>query len=317
MTLVNLDAEMIDCPEEGILGYKVFNSNLTCRGFQYEIGKTYEIEGPLQICSNGFHFCEKLEDCFSYYSIYDSRGKRSRVCQVRAYGKIQKHGDKWATSKIEIVKEILDNRGCYNTGAWNSGVSNNGTLNIGRCNNGYLNKGASNDGNYNKGEDNFGSTNIGRKNFGANNKGTYNCGRGNVGDSNVGTGNVGNNNIGIGNVGDNLFGMFNTEATPIYIFNKPYAGSYAKLSATFENEIFVLCYLIARRAIIDREPERQDGFPIPNPLALKNLSRLPNFDTDVFLELTGIDYEAVTSSLSENEKTSGYIDTDMAGDKND
>lgn len=41
-------------------GYKGFDKNLQCRGFQYEVGKTYELgDKKLEMCSNGFHFCKK------------------------------------------------------------------------------------------------------------------------------------------------------------------------------------------------------------------------------------------------------------------
>lgn len=39
-----------------IKGYKGFNKNLQCRGFQYRIGKEYEEKGNIKTCSNGFHF---------------------------------------------------------------------------------------------------------------------------------------------------------------------------------------------------------------------------------------------------------------------
>ena len=31
--------------ESMVRGFKVFNPDWTCRGFQYEVGKTYEMEG--------------------------------------------------------------------------------------------------------------------------------------------------------------------------------------------------------------------------------------------------------------------------------
>lgn len=37
--------------------YKAFDKNLTCRDFQYEIGKTYEMEDEPIICEKGFHAC--------------------------------------------------------------------------------------------------------------------------------------------------------------------------------------------------------------------------------------------------------------------
>lgn len=37
-------------------GYKVFNPNWACRGFQYEVGKIYEMEDEPRCCRVGFHF---------------------------------------------------------------------------------------------------------------------------------------------------------------------------------------------------------------------------------------------------------------------
>ena len=46
--------------------YKGFNKDMTCRGFQYEEGKTYEMESA-ELCDHGFHACEYPLDCFGYY----------------------------------------------------------------------------------------------------------------------------------------------------------------------------------------------------------------------------------------------------------
>ena len=72
--------------------YKGFNEDLTCRGFQYEEGKTYE-ENEADLCHKGFHACEDPLDCFSYYEpsrsqfrevildgISDQREDDSKVC---------------------------------------------------------------------------------------------------------------------------------------------------------------------------------------------------------------------------------------------
>ena len=47
--------------------FKGFKKDLTCRGFQYEAGKTYEEESA-DLCNRGFHACEKPVDCFNHYA---------------------------------------------------------------------------------------------------------------------------------------------------------------------------------------------------------------------------------------------------------
>lgn len=58
--------------------YKAFNKDLTCRGFQYEIGKTYEMKEKPIVCDRGFHACTKFDDVFNYYTW----GKETRLCEV-------------------------------------------------------------------------------------------------------------------------------------------------------------------------------------------------------------------------------------------
>ena len=51
--------------------YKGFNKDMTCRGYQFEEGKTYT-EETAKLCSSGFHACEYPLDCLSYYNPVDS-----------------------------------------------------------------------------------------------------------------------------------------------------------------------------------------------------------------------------------------------------
>lgn len=46
-------------------GYKVFEPDWTCRGFQYAVGKTFEEDVTPSCCNRGFHFCKELKDCFN------------------------------------------------------------------------------------------------------------------------------------------------------------------------------------------------------------------------------------------------------------
>jgi hypothetical protein len=51
-----------------MLGYKGFNSDLTCIGFQYKVGQTYAMDPQdIQLGSKGFHFCQIPTDVFKYY----------------------------------------------------------------------------------------------------------------------------------------------------------------------------------------------------------------------------------------------------------
>ena len=51
--------------------YKGFNKDMTCRGFQFEEGKTYE-EKEAILCKKGFHACLNPIDVFKYYPPVDS-----------------------------------------------------------------------------------------------------------------------------------------------------------------------------------------------------------------------------------------------------
>ena len=57
-----------------MVGYKVFNSDWTCRGFQYEVGMTYSMNKKPVCCEVGYHFCKDLKDCFNYYD-FDSNNQ--------------------------------------------------------------------------------------------------------------------------------------------------------------------------------------------------------------------------------------------------
>ena len=57
--------------------YKGFNKDLKCRGFQYEVGQTYETD-EAELCKSGFHACEAPLEVFRHYA----PGDGSRYCEV-------------------------------------------------------------------------------------------------------------------------------------------------------------------------------------------------------------------------------------------
>ena len=91
--------------EETIKGYKGFNPDMTCRGFQYEVGKEYETK-KAKACEEGFHFCEYPLDVLNYYEPSTSKGM-NRFCEVEGSGDFDKsESDKVACTKIKIKAEI-------------------------------------------------------------------------------------------------------------------------------------------------------------------------------------------------------------------
>jgi len=89
--------------QDPIKGYKIFNSDWTCRDKQYKLGETFH-EEDVEICSRGMHFCTKLRDCFDYYDYSINR----HVAKVEGYGMVDYRTDdsKVAVSDLKIIKEL-------------------------------------------------------------------------------------------------------------------------------------------------------------------------------------------------------------------
>ena len=83
-------------------GYKGFDKDLKCRGYQYEIGKEYE-EEKAKACSCGFHACEMPLDVFNHYA-----PAGNRFCVVEQSGEISRDNEdsNVASTKIKIGAEI-------------------------------------------------------------------------------------------------------------------------------------------------------------------------------------------------------------------
>ena len=88
---------------EKVISYKGFDTELKCRGFQFEIGGSYQHEGHVQACRSGFHACEHPLDVFGYYA-----PAHSRFAIVEQSGELDRHDDdtKIASAEITIKAEI-------------------------------------------------------------------------------------------------------------------------------------------------------------------------------------------------------------------
>ena len=265
-------------------GYKAFNKDWTCRGFQYKVGKTYTMKEKPKCCNQGFHFCTNIADCFKHYA---NNPESTKIALVEALGDIDKEDDasKCCTNKIKIVKEIsfAEAYELGNQGKNNTGFGNTGDLNTGYRNTGYLNTG--------------------------------DC---NTGDRNTGDRNTGDWNTGSYNACNHSAGMFNTKEQPMYLFNKPTDFTRDEFKNVFPNEHrllfnspFPLTEWITESNMTDEEKEANPSYKTAEGYLKKrtyheawrimwdswtkkqqkSIKKLPNFDKDIFKEITGIEVE--------------------------
>ena len=89
--------------EKKIIAYKGFDKDFKCRDFQYEVGKTYEMDGNIKCCNRGFHACESPMEVFDHYDMLTSR-----FAAVEQSGKIDKEDNstKVCSSRIKIKAEL-------------------------------------------------------------------------------------------------------------------------------------------------------------------------------------------------------------------
>ena len=282
-------------------GYKVFNSDWTCRGFQFEVGKVFEEDVTPVCCDRGFHFCTKASDCFRYYS-FDPDNK---VAEVEALGDIDTQDDdsKCCTNKIHIIREIT----------WQEVLD---LVNLGKACTGLCNSGNRNSGNRNSGDWNSGDWNSGDWNSGDWNSGNRNSGDWNSGDCNSGNRNSGNRNSGDWNKTCFSNGCFNTESPKIFLFNKPSDWTYQDWLNSDARYILMDCpsnvlSWIWEDDMTDEEKEQHPEYSVTGGF-LKHIEKetgrqmwwdglsdrkktivmnLPNFDKDIFKEITGVDVE--------------------------
>ena len=279
---------------EIIKGFKVFNPDWTCspngNTKQYTCpGKFEEDVTPIR-CGQGMHFCKVAADCFNYYSFNPD----NHVAEVAAYGEVVEEGDKCATNKLEIIREIpwAELLEMVNTGKGCAGLCNSGDWNSGDCNSGNRNSGDWNSGNRNSGNRNSGNCNSGDCNSGNCNSGDW-------------------NNTNFSN------GCFNTVEPTIHLFNKPSSWTYRDwlnsearyLMNQIQGDILEWVYLsdmTDEEKVEHPEAETTGGYlkELDNSECAviwwrslnqrqKNvIMAIPNFDKAIFKEITGIDVDA-------------------------
>ena len=89
--------------ENKIISYKGFDENMQCRGFQYEVGKEYKMDGNIKCCDRGFHACKSPMEVWDYYDML-----KSRYAEVEQSGKIdtEENSTKVCSSRIKIKAEL-------------------------------------------------------------------------------------------------------------------------------------------------------------------------------------------------------------------
>ena len=282
-------------------GYKVFNSDWTCRGYQFEVGKTFEEDVEPKCCDRGFHFCTKVSDCFNYYSF----NSENKVAEVEALGVVDTESDnsKCCTNKIHIIREL----------SWHEVLDlvNLGKDCTGLCNSGDWNSGNRNSGDWNSGNRNSGDWNSGNRNSGNRNSGDWNSGNRNSGDCNSGDWNSGD-----WNKSNNSVGCFNTQDQKLMFFDKPTDMTFSEWRSSdayyLLNRIdFTPVVWVWSENMTDKEksdyPEHKTtggylkirdnsdcckewwkGLTKDEKKIIKNI---PNFDADKFFEITGVEVD--------------------------
>ena len=282
-----------------VKGFKVFNPDWTCKDKQYGCPGRFEEDVTPSICNKGMHFCKRASDCFNYYS-FDPNNK---VAEVIAYGEVSEEGDKCATNKLEVVREIpwAELLEIVNTGKGCTGFCNSGDCNSGDWNSGDWNSGNRNSGDWNSGNRNSGDCNSGNRNSGNRNSGDCNSGDCNSGDW---------NKCSFSN------GCFNTVSPKIYLFNKPSEWTYEdwlnSKARYLLNQIpgDVLEYIYLSDMTDEEKAAHPEAETTGGYLKILDnsecaviwwcglsdrqkavITAIPNFDKEIFKQITGIDVD--------------------------
>ncbi len=88
--------------EKVIKAYKAFDKGMQCQGFQYEVGKEYDMGRDVECCKRGYHACESPLEVFDHYDMLTSR-----FAEVEQSGQIDSENGstKVCSSRIKIKAE--------------------------------------------------------------------------------------------------------------------------------------------------------------------------------------------------------------------
>ncbi len=127
---------------------KGFDNELKCRDYRFEVGKEYKIDLPEgyvltkdDLCTDKvFHFCNSLQ---KVHQFYNCGNKNNRYCIIEVLGQFCECGDKCGSNHIKIVSEIVGDELKIAKGLTrgNSGIFNSGDRNSGSFNSGDYNSG--------------------------------------------------------------------------------------------------------------------------------------------------------------------------------
>ena len=231
---------------------------------------------------------------------------------------------KKTTKKTTTNVTETSNSGIGNSGYYNSGDCNSGDRNSGIGNSGDRNSGDRNSGDYNSGIGNSCDRNSGDRNSGYGNSGDCNSGDYNSGYYNSGDGNSGDYNSGDCNSGDYNSGLFNTNEPKMRLFNRECEYTYSEFAAKFGYRTLnpTLTEWILSTDMTDAEKAAHPSHEITggylktftykeawsnawnnaNDEQKRWFLSLPNFDADIFFEITGIRVRAARAEFAARDR---------------
>lgn len=91
-------------------GYKATEKDMTCRGYQYELGMQHDMpdDADIKECEQGFHLCKTLDDVFRYYEVCDGH----RFFKVRALVR-KSHYERYGKTTEEYEEYVKLGRTAY------------------------------------------------------------------------------------------------------------------------------------------------------------------------------------------------------------